>query len=166
MPEKSQSFNPFDVSKVLSEFDPSKMMSKVTSAFSDYQIPGLDMSAVIEHQRKNIEALTAANRQALEGVQAVAMRQSEILRETMDEAVGALKDLSSSGGPTEAASKQAQLLGKALERALTNMRELAEMAAKSNTDAFEVVKTRMTDSVEEIKQLAKTMTSQEKGPKA
>lgn len=161
MSEKAQSFNPFDMSKVLSEFDPSKMMSKVTNAFSQYQVPGLDMSAVVEHQRKNIEALTAANRQALEGLQAVAMRQSEILRETMDEAVAALKDLSASSGPTEAASKQAQLLGKALEKALTNMRELAEMAAKSNTEAFEVVKMRMTDSVEEIKQLAKKMTDQE-----
>lgn len=162
MSEKAQSFNPFDMSKVLSEFDPSKMMNQVTKAFSDYQIPGLDMSALIEHQRKNIEALTAANRQALEGLQAVAMRQSEILRETMDEAVASLKDLSASQGPSEAASKQAQLLGKALEKALTNMRELAEMAAKSNTEAFEVVRNRMTDSVEEIKQLARNMSSQQK----
>lgn len=162
MPEKAQSFNPFDMSKVLSEFDPSKMMSQVTKAFSEYQIPGMDMSSVIEHQRKNIEALTAANKQALEGLQAVAMRQSEILRETMNEAVSAMKELSSSGGPSEAASKQAQLLGKALEKALGNMRELAEMAAKSNTEAFEVVKTRMADSVEEIKQLARKMTSHEK----
>lgn len=162
MPEKAQSFNPFDISKVLSEFDPSKMMNQVTKAFSDYKVPGLDMSAVIEHQRKNIEALTTANRQALEGLQAIAMRQSEILRQTMDEAVAALKDLSSSEGPTEAASKQAQLLGKALEKALTNMRELAEMATKSNTEAFEVVKTRMTESVEEIKQLARKMPGQQK----
>ncbi|MFZ0255712.1 MAG: phasin family protein [Gammaproteobacteria bacterium] len=162
MPEKAQSFNPFDMSKVLSEFDPSKMMNQVTKAFSDYKVPGLDMSAVIEHQRKNIEALTTANRQALEGLQAIAMRQSEILRQTMDEAVAALKDLSSSEGPTEAASKQAQLLGKALEKALTNMRELAEMATKSNTEAFEVVKTRMTESVEEIKQLARKMPGQQK----
>lgn len=163
MSEKAQSFKTFDMSKVLSEFDPSKMMSQVTKAFSDYKVPGLDMGAIIEHQRKNIEALTDANRQALEGLQAIAMRQSEILRETMDQAVAALKDLSSSGGPAEAASKQAQLLGNALEKALTNMRELAEMATKSNTEAFDVVKTRMTDSVEEIKQLAQKMTSQAKG---
>lgn len=161
MSDKAQSFNPFDMSKVLADFDPSKMMSKVTHAFSEFQVPGLDMSVVIEHQRKNIEALTTANRQALEGLQAVAMRQSEILRDTMNEAVAALKDLSASSGPTEAASKQAQLLGKALEKALTNMRELAEMAAKSNSEAFEVVKTRMTDSVGDIKQLARKMTSQQ-----
>ncbi|MGF1615784.1 MAG: phasin family protein [Gammaproteobacteria bacterium] len=162
MSEKAQSFNPFDMSKVLSEFDPSKMMGQITKAFSEYQVPGLDMSAVIEHQRKNIEALTNANRQVIEGLQSVATRQSEILRETMDEAVSALKSLTSSGNVTEAASKQAQLLGKALEKALTNMRELAEMSTKSNTEAFEVVKTRIADSVEEIKLLAKKMTTQEK----
>lgn len=162
MTEKAQAFNPFDISKVLTEFDPAKMMSQFTKAFSDYQIPGLDMSALVEHQRKNIEALTAANRQALEGLQAVANRQSEILKETMEQAVAALKDLSSSQGPTEVASKQAELLGQALEKALTNMRQLAEMASKSNTEAYEVIKKRISESVEEIKQLARKMTTQEK----
>ena len=157
MTEKSGSFNPFDMSKVLTEFDPSKMMEQFNKVVSDYKIPGVDMSAIVELQRKNVEALTSANRQAIEGLQAVANRQSQILKETMDEAVTALKDLSSAGGPKEATTKQAELLSKSFEKALTNMRELAEMAAKSNTDAFNVIQQRIHESVNEIKSLARNM---------
>jgi phasin family protein len=157
MSEKSSSFNPFDMSKVLTEFDPSKMMEQFNKVVSDYKIPGVDMSAIVELQRKNVEALTSANRQAIEGLQAVANRQSEILKETMDEAVTALRELSSAGGPKEATTKQAELLSKSFEKALTNMRELAEMAAKSNTDAFNVIQQRIHESVNEIKSLARNM---------
>ena len=171
MTEKAQSFNPFDVSKIMTEFDPSKMMNQFTKAFTDYKVPGVDMNAVVEHQRKNVEALTNANKQALEGIQTVATRQSEILKETMDEAVNAIKELSAASGPIEAASIQADLLNSALEKALANMRDLAEMTAKANTDAFDVIKNRLTDSLGEIKEMAKSLTSEEakesgKGAKA
>ena len=171
MTEKTQSFIPFDVSKILTEFEPSKMMGQFTKAFTDYKIRGVDMSAVVEHQRKNVDALTAANKRALEGVQAVATRQSEILKETMDGAVNALKQLATSGGPSEVASKQAELLKSALEKALSNMRDLAEMTAKANTDAFDVISHRLTASLGEIKEMAKSLTSEEakepgKGAKA
>lgn len=159
MTEKSQSFNPFDVSKLLAEYDPSKLMTQFNKAFTEYKIPGVDMSAVLEHQRKNVEALTTANKQALQGVQAVASRQSEILKETMEEAVNAMKQLSTAGGPAEVASKQAELLKSALEKALGNMRELAEMSTKANTEAFDVIKNRLTETVGEIKEMAKSLTS-------
>ena len=70
MTKKAQSFNPFDVSKIMTEFDPSKMMNQFTKAFTEYKISGVDMNTVVEHQRKNVEALTAANKQVLEAVQA------------------------------------------------------------------------------------------------
>ncbi len=160
MTEKAPSFNPFDVSKIMSEFDPSKMMNQFTKAFTDYKVPGVDMNAVVEHQRKNVEALTNANKQALEGIQAVATRQSEILKETMDEAVNAMKELSAASGPAEIASKQAELLRSALEKALANMRDLAEMTAKANTDAFDVIRNRVTENLGEIKEMVKSLTSE------
>jgi phasin family protein len=159
MADEPKTFNPFDISKLTTDFDPSKMMDKITKVFTDYKIPGVDMSSVLEHQRKNVEALTASNKKAIEGLQSVATRQSQILKETMDEAVGALKALTTSGGPKELAAKQAELLKSALEKALSNMRELAEMAAKSNTESFEVIRNRFTASISEIKDMAKSITN-------
>lgn len=157
MTEQSESVSPFDLSKMMGEFDPTKMMDQFTKALGQYQIPGVDMTAVLESQRKNMEALTTANKQALEGMKAVATRQSEILRETMEEASTAIKGLSAVGSPTEAASKQAEFLKQAVERALSHMRELAEMSTKSNTETFDTINKRITESMDEIRQMAQKL---------
>ena len=45
----------------------------------------------------------------------------------------------------------AELLKDAVEKALANMRELAEMAGKSNTEAFDTIHKRFTESLDEVK---------------
>lgn len=141
----------FDISKLMGELDPQKMMEQFTKILQDYQVPGVDTSAIVESSRKNVEALVAANRQAVEGLQAVVSRQGEILRETANETAAAIKQLSSGGNPTETISKQLELLKPAIERVLVNTRELAEMVQKSNTDAFEIVKKRFEENLSDIK---------------
>ena len=130
------------------EMDISKMVG-------DFKLPGVDMESLLAAQRKNIEALTAANRLALEGVQAVAQRQAEILRQTMEETSKMVSDLMAAGTPEDRVAKQADLMKSAFEKALANMRELAEMIAKSNTEAAEVISKRVSENLEEIKSMAK-----------
>jgi phasin family protein len=144
-------FNPFanmDFSKFdLSKFDMSKMLG-------DVKIPGFDMQAVMDAQRKNIEALTAANQAAVQGMQAVAQRQAEILSQSMSEVSSIAQQLASSASnPQEMTAKQTELARKAFEQALANMRELAEMVSKSNTEAFAIINKRVTESLQELKGL-------------
>jgi phasin family protein len=143
-------FNPFanfDVSKFdLSKFDMTKMLG-------DVRIPGFDMQAVMAAQRKNIEALTAANQAAVQGMQAVAQRQAEILSQAMGEVSSIAQQLASSvSNPQEITTKQAELAGKGFEQALANMRELAESVSKSNAEAFTIINKRVTESLKELKQ--------------
>jgi phasin family protein len=84
-------------------------------------------------------------------MQSVAKRQVEILRQTMDEAAGALKDLASSGSPQDFAAKEAEMLRQTFQKALTHMRELAEMVSQSNTAAFDTINNRISDSLAEVK---------------
>ena len=143
-------FNPFanfDFSKFdLTKFDMTKMLG-------DVKIPGFDMEAVVTAQRKNIEALTAANQAAVQGMQAVAQRQAEILSQAMNEVSSVAQELSSAGNPKDMTTKQADLVRKAFEQALANMRELAEMVSKSNTEAFAIINKRVTESLQELKSL-------------
>ncbi|HOB60513.1 MAG TPA: phasin family protein [Candidatus Competibacteraceae bacterium] len=143
-------FNPFanfDFSKFdLTKFDMTKMLG-------DVKIPGFDMEAVVTAQRKNIEALTAANQAAVQGMQAVAQRQAEILSQAMSEVSSVAQELSSAGNPKDMTTKQAELVRKAFEQALANMRELAEMVSKSNTEAFAIINKRVTESLQELKSL-------------
>ncbi|MDS4029502.1 MAG: phasin family protein [Candidatus Contendobacter sp.] len=143
-------FNPF-ANVDFSKFDLSKF--DLTKLLSDVKIPGFDMDAIMAAQRKNIEALTAANRAAVQGMQAVAQRQAEILSQAMNEVSSIAQQLSAAGNPQEMTTKQAELARKAFEQALANMRELAEMVSKSNTEAFAIINQRVTESLQELKTL-------------
>jgi hypothetical protein len=46
----------------------------VQKIFADFKIPGVDMEALLNAQKKNIAALTQANLHAVEGMQALAQR--------------------------------------------------------------------------------------------
>jgi phasin family protein len=153
MATQSDGNNPFDISRIMSELDPNKMMEQFAKIIQDYKIPGIDSSAILESSRKNVEALIAANRQAIEGLQAVANRQGEMLREMANEAASTVKQISSGENPTEVMTKQMELIKPALEKVLTNAREIAEMLQQSNTETFEIVKKRFEESLSELKSL-------------
>ncbi len=140
-----------DMTKLMGEFDMSKLTDQFQQFMQQYKLPGVDVDALMAGQRKNMEALTNANRVAFEGVQAVARRQSEILKESMDEATKAVESISKSGSPPEAAAKQAEVAKDAFERALSNMRELAEMVSKSQEEAGTAINTRISESLDEFK---------------
>ena len=126
----------------------------ITKVMGDMKLPGVDLEALMASQRKNIEALTAANTLAFEGFQAVATRQTEILRQTMEELQKMMTEVMSAGSPEDRVAKQAELAKSAFEKALSNMKEVAEMVTKSNTEATSVISNRISDSLEELKSMA------------
>lgn len=126
----------------------------VSKLISEFKVPGIDVDGLMAAQRKNIEAVTAANKVAFEGMQAVATRQAEILRQTMQEMSSVMSDLMSAGTPEERVAKQADLAKQAFEKALANMREIAEMITKANTEAADLINKRISATLDELKVVA------------
>lgn len=112
--------------------------------FEQMQMPGVDFSRLAEDARKNIEALQEANRAAAEGWQALAEKQREIFQETMQRWQEAMTP---SSGDSASLEKQAELARQGFERALENMRELAEIAAESQTKAMEIMRARFEENL-------------------
>ena len=119
-----------------------------TKLMSQFQLPGVDFTALVDRERKNIEALVKANRIAFEGWQRLVRRQAEMLEETMKKVVA-------DAGQEDAIKKRADLAKEGFEKALANMRELADMGSKSQREAFEVVRKRIEENVEGIRNLGK-----------
>jgi phasin family protein len=111
-----------------------------TKLMKDFKLPGVDLATIMDREKKNIEALTEANRVAFEGWQALVHRQAEILQESIKRAVGTLQG-------EDAGTKRMDLASHAFEAALSNMRELSEMAAKSQKDAFDVIRRRVEENL-------------------
>jgi phasin family protein len=124
--------------------------------FGDMKIPAMpDMEIVLSAHKRNLEALSEANRIALEGAQAVARRHMEIMQATMASLSETMKDLTESETPAGRAAKQTDLLKAAYENAVSNTRELGDLIQKSNTEAMQKLNTRFSEAMSEMKALFK-----------
>ena len=126
-----------------------------TKIFAEMKLPALpNMDAFVTANRKNMETLSAANRIALEGAQAVARRHMEIMQQSMTEMTEAMKALSSMEAPQAKAAKQAEMLKSAYEHAVSNMKELSDLIQHSNGEALALINQRFVEAMDEVKALA------------
>jgi phasin family protein len=129
------------------DFDPKKFMA-------DLKIPAMpDVEAVLGTHKRNLEALTEANRVAVEGAQVVARRHMEIMQSTMAELKDTLKELTSTTNPAGRAAKHAELLRQAFETSVANSREMSDLIQKSNTEALGKLNARFSEAMIEMKTL-------------
>jgi phasin family protein len=126
-------------------------MTDFSKIMADYKIPGVDWQEVMAAQQKNLQALAKANQVLVEGAQAVMRREVEILQKAMAELADASKELMQQGDPQAQASKRLELAKTSFEAAIQNMRELAEVAGRSNREAMEVINQRALEGFEEIR---------------
>lgn len=135
------------------QFDLSKLFPDLNQYVGDFKAPNLDVEALMATQRRNLEALAAANRLAVEATQAVFKRQTDVLRQTLEQIASAGREIASAGTVPEKAAKQAELAKDQFERAVGNMREISEMVARSNTEAADLLNKRFAQSLEEFRDL-------------
>ncbi len=127
-------------------------MSKM---FANMNVPGVDWQAVMQSQQKNISALTEANQKLIEGAQAVMKQQADILQKSMTELAAASQDMMSESDPTAGAQKRFDLATSSFEAAVANMKEMADMAGKSNSEALAIISNRANEALDEIKSVIK-----------
>jgi phasin family protein len=138
--------------------DPTKLMpdlSEFTRLFADMKMPAVpNMDSFVTASRRNMETLAAANRVALEGAQAVARRHIEIMQQSMSEMTEAMRSFATVESPQVKAAKQAELLKRAYERAVANMKEIGDLIQQSNAEAMALLNRRFAEAMDEVKAMA------------
>ena len=129
--------------------------TEVSKMFAGFTFPGFDVEALMATQRKNLEAFTQANQLAVAGFQALAKMQVELTRAAMDQASTLVRDWAETSAPEVKLQKQAEFAKQALEKGVSNTRELVELASKTQTEAFDVLNKRFTESVDEMTSFVK-----------
>jgi phasin family protein len=129
---------------------------KASAVFGDlgklvekFKLPGIDIAAILDSQRKDMEALAEANKQAYEGIKALAQRRNEILQETLSEWQQAMKDAAGK----DAMTKRADMAKKGMQQAIANFQELADMEAQSRSKAWKVVQDRFQENLANLQKL-------------
>lgn len=144
--------------------DPLENMQKMQKAFAKplqemgERLQQLKLSgaagAVAANGRKDLEALMRANQKSYQGLQSVVQRQTEMLRDSITAWQGTVKSLPGND-PKENIAKLDAMGRAAFKQALDDIRELADMAAKSQAEAFEIVRGRIASNVDEVKRMLK-----------
>ncbi len=125
----------------------------LTKTLEQFKVPGVDMSSIIDARRKDIEALVEANKAAYEAMQALGRKQADMLTQAMQGIQEAAKELASGGVGVADPTKQAEVARKVCQKVLVDMKDLAEMACKAQTDVVASMTQRATQNMQEIKRM-------------
>jgi phasin family protein len=118
-------------------------------------IPGVprltfDMKAVLESNRKTLQALTEAQHVAVESLQSIAQRQAEILSQIVQDHSAIAREIVNQGSPEDKIARGAELARRAYEKTVTGIREVTDMANKSGREAGDIITVRVANALTEI----------------
>ena len=118
----------------------------------DLKMPNVDVEAILSHHRKNFEALEAAAKASAAGASSLMNRQREMLQRTLKEVTEMAESFRAPGNPHDMIAKQTEFAKKSFEAAVTDASEVANLVKKSSTDAIEILRARIRESMEEIRE--------------
>ena len=128
-------------------------MDQFIKMFEAFTVPGLDVKAMVEGQRKNFDAMKEAAQIMAVGASDLAKKQTEIVRTAVQHAMSTAGEMRV--GDVAAASKmQQEYVKKAFETGLTNARELAEIVGRTNQEAYQTIEQRVRENVEQLRSVA------------
>ncbi|MDN6887942.1 TIGR01841 family phasin [Variovorax sp. CAN2819] len=104
---------------------------------------------LLEAGRKDLAALMEANEKSYQGLQTVVQRQTEMIKSAIAEWQAAAKEMPGKD-PKANLAKLDELGRQSFQRAIDDIKELANLAAKSQADAFDVVRQRIQSNVDEV----------------
>lgn len=116
----------------------------------------VDLTSAMETGRKNMQAITEANQRAVQGWQALAQRQTEMVTQFIQDNSGIAAQGLTEATPEAKIALQTEAVKSAYQRSLANSQELAEMVSKCTKDAADVINKRVVASLNEIKAASNT----------
>ncbi len=127
-------------------------MDLFTKFGRDLKMPKVDVDAILDHHRKNFEALEKSARASAAGASSVLSRQREMLEESLHEIADMAHNYKPSGNPREFVDKQADFARKSFETAVKNASEVADMVKKSGTESVDILRARIKEALAEIRE--------------
>ena len=118
----------------------------------DLKMPSVDVDAILSHHKKNLEALEKSARATASGASAVMAKQREALQDALREVTEMAQSFRAPGNAQEFVAKQADFARKSFEAAVKNASEVAETVKKSGSESIDILRERIRDAMEEIRE--------------
>lgn len=137
--------------------NPNLLGLDVSKLLGSFRLPTVDVGQLIETNRRNMDALIAAQRSVTDGYTGLARRQIEIFQNTMEMAQAAIKarrEAKKGGDDAGEGPSSTEIAKMALNMAVQNMKDLAEAASKANGEALSLINDRMKATLTELKSMS------------
>lgn len=116
------------------------------------KIPGADVNAMMNYHRNNIQAMTEVAQVTSSGTQAMMAKQREVLEETLAEITDMIQTTSKGvADPSAMMSNQMEFAKKSFDATIKNTTEMGEILRDTNMKSYEILKNRVQESIEEIR---------------
>ncbi|KQZ96566.1 phasin family protein [Mesorhizobium sp. Root157] len=132
--------------------NPQSFLDMFTKFGRDLKMPGVDVDAILDHHRKNLEALEQSAKASAAGASSLFARQREMLQETLSEITDMAQNYKVPGSAQDVVAKQTEFARKSFETAVKNASEVADLVKKSGTESVDILRGRIKDALQEIRQ--------------
>jgi phasin family protein len=123
-------------------------LQDLLARLSKLELAGL-AGRLVDGWRKDLQALVSASQRSYAGLQEVVARQTAQIKDAASELHGVGKVMAVAG-TAESVRRLDDLAAAALQLALNDIRELSDMTAKSQREAYELVQQRVADNLDEV----------------
>ncbi len=130
---------------------PQNFMNMFHKLGEQLKVPSFDMGQIMEQHQKNLDAMTRSWQTMASGASAVAAKQRGIFEAAVKDIAAMAEGYKPTGSPQDIVVQQVEFSAKAMEAAIVNTRDLAELVQKSGSDALKIIHERMRESYEEIR---------------
>jgi len=118
----------------------------------DLKMPQVDVDTILEHHRKNLEALEKTAKATAAGASTLLERQRAMLEDSLKEITQIAESYRTPGAPREMIAKQTEFARRSFETAVKNAGEVAHIVKKSGAESLDILRERIKEAVSEIRQ--------------
>ena len=117
----------------------------------DLHLPSVEIDRIIEHHRKNLEALERSGRAASAGASEIAAKQQAIFEKTLADIREMATRYSTPASPEEMMTRQLEFTRRSFETAMENTTDMADLMRRSSEESVRILRDRIRDGMREIR---------------
>lgn len=121
-----------------------------TATFPNFKMPNIDMNAIMESYKKNLEVLGLINKMSIEVCNGITKLQSAFIKQMMTD-MGSIWEKTSK--PSDVMTKFNEVTRDTVEKAIGNSKQISEMIVSTNKELSAAITKRVKDCVEEAKNI-------------
>ncbi|RZI45405.1 phasin family protein [Candidatus Finniella inopinata] len=114
------------------------------------KMPKIDHEAILSHHKKNLDALSDAQKMAVDVIKNIAQLQTQFMRQTFEEMQSSFKEVMQSPASKEKLKAHADNVKQSLFKAVDHHSNISDIVLKSHKDVYSLVQDRFKDGAQSL----------------